>query len=46
MYRETLHPQGREYIFIDEIQNIEGWEKTVNSLSQWMRQACRTKTAL
>lgn len=34
LYRETLHPQGREYIFVDEIQNIEGWEKTVNSLSQ------------
>lgn len=34
LYRETLRPEGREYIFIDEIQNIEGWEKTVNSLSQ------------
>lgn len=37
LYREYLkrrRPQGRVYIFIDEIQDIEGWEKFVNSYSQ------------
>ncbi len=34
LYMETVRPQGRVYIFIDEIQLIEGWEKTVNSYSQ------------
>lgn len=34
LYRETIRPKGRVYIFIDEIQNIAGWEKAVNSLSQ------------
>ncbi|MGP1393314.1 MAG: ATP-binding protein [Candidatus Cryptobacteroides sp.] len=34
LYRESIRPKGRVYIFIDEIQNIAGWEKTVNSLSQ------------
>ena len=33
-YRNEFHPQGKAYIFVDEIQNIDGWEKTVNSLSQ------------
>lgn len=33
-YEATLKPQGRKYIFIDEIQNIDGWEKIINSLSQ------------
>ena len=33
-YRCEFHPEGKTYIFIDEIQNIEGWERTVNSLSQ------------
>ncbi len=33
-YHERLKPQGRVYIFIDEIQEITGWEKVVNSLSQ------------
>ncbi len=33
-YRREFHPEGKTYIFIDEIQNIEGWERTVNSLSQ------------
>jgi len=34
VYRKTLKPQGRIYIFIDEVQEISGWEKTINSLSQ------------
>ena len=33
-YKEELRPQGRVYIFIDEVQEIDGWERTVNSLSQ------------
>ena len=33
-YRQRLKPKGKIYIFIDEIQEIVGWEKVVNSLSQ------------
>jgi predicted AAA+ superfamily ATPase len=33
-YKEKIKPSGRIYLFIDEIQNIEGWEKLVNSYSQ------------
>ncbi len=33
-YREQLNPKGKIYLFIDEIQNIEGWEKLVNSYAQ------------
>ena len=34
LYKSELHPQGRIYIFIDEVQLIEEWEKSVNSYSQ------------
>lgn len=34
LYRLELQPLGRIYIFIDEVQDIEGWERVVNSLSQ------------
>ena len=34
LYREELKPEGRIYIFIDEVQDIDGWERIVNSLSQ------------
>jgi len=34
MYRQKLKVRGKVYIFLDEIQEIEGWEKIVNSLSQ------------
>ncbi len=34
VYLDQIKPQGRIYIFIDEIQNIEGWERFVNSYSQ------------
>ncbi len=34
VYLEQLKPQGRIYIFIDEIQNIDSWERFVNSYSQ------------
>lgn len=34
LYRETLHPVGKVWLCIDEIQNISGWEHFVNSCSQ------------
>lgn len=34
MYRNQLKPTGRVFLFIDEVQNIEGWERAVNSWSQ------------
>jgi len=34
LYLERVHPQGKVYLFIDEVQNIEGWERFVNSYSQ------------
>lgn len=33
-YLEELKPEGKVYLFIDEVQNIKGWEKFVNSHSQ------------
>lgn len=33
-YKNELQPQGKVYLFIDEIQNIDGWERFVNSHSQ------------
>ena len=33
-YRKKIAVNGRVHIFIDEVQDIDGWEKTVNSLSQ------------
>jgi predicted AAA+ superfamily ATPase len=33
-YRKRLRPTGKVYVFLDEVQEIEGWEKAVNSLSQ------------
>ena len=35
MYREIkgrLAPEGRTYVFLDEVQEIKGWERVVNSL--------------
>lgn len=34
LYKNTFNPQGKIYLFIDEIQNIRGWEHFVNSHSQ------------
>jgi len=34
LYRSRLNPQGKLYLFIDEIQNIEEWERFANSYSQ------------
>jgi len=33
-YRRELQPVGKIYVLLDEVQEIEGWEKAVNSLSQ------------
>lgn len=33
-YKKKLKVKGKIYLFLDEIQEIAGWEKTVNSLSQ------------
>ena len=33
-YRKQLKPKGTVYIFLDEVQEIDSWEKAVNSLSQ------------
>jgi len=34
LYHERLKPEGRKYLFIDEVQYIEGWERFVNSHAQ------------
>jgi len=39
-YREVLNPSGKVYIFIDEIQYIEEWERFVNSHSQDFAEPC------
>lgn len=31
--KERLSPEGRTYLFLDEVQEIKGWEKAVNSLA-------------
>lgn len=33
-YQDTLQPTGKTYLFLDEIQQIKGWEQFVNSHSQ------------
>jgi predicted AAA+ superfamily ATPase len=33
-YKNELNPIGKKYLFIDEVQNIEGWERFVNSHAQ------------
>lgn len=40
MYRQEFSPQGKVYLFIDEIQYINGWEKFVNSHSQDFSEPC------
>ena len=34
LYIEKIKPNGKIYLFVDEIQNINSWEKTINSFSQ------------
>ena len=33
-YKKEINPVGKIFLFIDEIQLVQGWEKLVNSLSQ------------
>lgn len=33
-YKKELKPTGKIYLFIDEVQQIDGWEKIINSFSQ------------
>ena len=33
-YLESIQPKGKVFLFVDEIQDIIGWEKLVNSYSQ------------
>lgn len=40
LYRKELKVRGKVYIFLDEVQEIEGWERVVNSLSQDHKQNC------
>lgn len=39
-YKTALKPQGKVYLFIDEIQYIEEWERFVNSHSQDFAEPC------
>ncbi len=39
-YRAELKPEGKVYLFIDEIQYIEEWERFVNSHSQDFAEPC------
>ena len=39
-YRRELKPEGKVYLFIDEIQYIEEWERFVNSHSQNFAEPC------
>ena len=39
-YRQELSPQGKYYLFVDEIQEIAEWEKTINSISQNHEEPC------
>ena len=39
-YREVLKPVGKVYLFIDEIQYIDEWERFVNSHSQDLAEPC------
>jgi predicted AAA+ superfamily ATPase len=39
-YRQALKPEGKVYLFIDEIQHIEQWEQFVNSHAQDFAEPC------
>nr|WP_256366064.1 AAA family ATPase [Methanogenium sp. MK-MG] len=30
-YRENINPEGEVYLFLDEVQNVDGWEKWVRT---------------
>ena len=33
-YRKEINPNEKCWLFLDEIHNISGWERVINSLSQ------------
>lgn len=33
-YRSTLHPYGRPFVFLDEVQEVAGWEKWVRTMHE------------
>ena len=39
-YKRRMSPKGKIALFIDEIQNIKGWEQFVNSHSQDFTEEC------
>lgn len=39
-FLQNLQPKGKVYLFIDEVQNITGWEKFVNAHSQDFTTQC------
>ncbi len=41
-YRETMKPEGKVYLFIDEIQYVDEWERFVNSHSQDFAEPCES----
>lgn len=34
LYKKTMKPKGKIYLFLDEVQDIKNWEKIVNGLAQ------------
>jgi predicted AAA+ superfamily ATPase len=34
LYKQEINPKGKIYVFIDEVQNIDEWEKVVVSIAQ------------
>ncbi len=34
VYREEIYPQGKAYLFFDEIQNVPGWERWVRARNE------------
>lgn len=40
LYKNKYKPQGKMYYFFDEVQEVDGWEKLVNSLTQNPQEPC------
>lgn len=36
-YREEINPEGEVYLFLDEVQNVEGWERWVRTAHELKR---------
>jgi len=35
LFLEVYHPRGKKYFFLDEVQNVKGWERWVNRLYEF-----------